>query len=134
MKAPFNTTFDTPDPYFVWLGKNNPQMIGRFMNYLSTFKDIGWLQGVDEFPFSELLAGTSDVAMVDVGGAVGDVTKILVKRFPEVQGRFVVQDLPHTIAHAQKDAGSKIEFMSHDFFTEQPVKGKHTRKDPKLRI
>lgn len=97
--------------------------MGRFMNYLSTFKDIGWLQGVNEFPFSELLTGSSDVALVDVGGAVGDVTRSLVKRFPDVQGRFVVQDLPHTIAHAPENTESKIELMGHDFFTEQPVKG-----------
>lgn len=49
----------------------------------------------------------------------------LAKRFPQL--RFVVQDLPKTVAdgpaHIPPDLAARIRFQAHDFFTEQPVHG-----------
>jgi hypothetical protein len=58
---------------------------------------------------------------VDVGGNVGHQTQRLIKAHPGLKGRVVVQDLPETVGAAPVVEG--IEFMAHDFFTAQPVKG-----------
>ncbi|KAL5046572.1 hypothetical protein BDW71DRAFT_197504 [Aspergillus fruticulosus] len=48
------------------------------------------------------------------------------RKWPDIPGRLILQDLPEVIEQAkwQNQATQKaIEPMSHDFFTEQPVKG-----------
>lgn len=64
---------------------------------------------------------SSPVFFVDVGGATGQKTITLKDSLSNVSGKFVVQDLPVYIKQAPKVDG--VEFMVHDFFTEQPIKG-----------
>ena len=61
------------------------------------------------------------VMFVDVGGGYGQKAISLKKSCPQLQGRFIVQDLPESIDSAPTVEG--IEMMAHDFFTEQPIKG-----------
>ncbi|KAF2185209.1 S-adenosyl-L-methionine-dependent methyltransferase [Zopfia rhizophila CBS 207.26] len=63
---------------------------------------------------------SSDVIFVDVGGGYGQKAIALKEAFPDLPGRIIVQDLPMSIERAPKVEG--IEFMVHDFFTEQPIK------------
>ena len=63
-----------------------------------------------------------NVFWVDVGGGYGQKTIAIKKAFPDIPGRFIVEDLPDTITNAPKVEG--IENVSHDFLTEQPIKGK----------
>jgi demethylsterigmatocystin 6-O-methyltransferase len=58
---------------------------------------------------------------LDVGGGYGQKAIALKNDFPDLPGKFIVQDLPTTIERAPKVEG--IEFAAHDFFTEQPIKG-----------
>ncbi|CEN60871.1 hypothetical protein ASPCAL07543 [Aspergillus calidoustus] len=44
------------------------------------------------------------------------------KRFPDLPGRVILQDLPSVIEGAQPSPAG-VESMGHDFFTPQPVKG-----------
>ncbi|KAL9600846.1 MAG: hypothetical protein Q9219_002888 [cf. Caloplaca sp. 3 TL-2023] len=61
--------------------------------------------------------------VVDVGGGHGSVSQALAKVTKDT--KFIVQDLPGTVAQAQKELpaefNGRIEFRAHDFFTEQPV-------------
>lgn len=63
--------------------------------------------------------------VVDLGGSHGFVCVALAQRWKNM--RFVVQDLPKTIASAPKlepdEIAARIVFQAHDFNTEQPVKG-----------
>jgi hypothetical protein len=61
--------------------------------------------------------------LVDVGGAGGSVCFEIAKKAPSV--KCIVQDLPFIIAmaHPPPDVASHLEYMPHDFFTPQPVKG-----------
>ena len=68
-------------------------------------------------------SGSDAVMMVDVGGGLGHQTVNLKKRFPKLRGRLVVQDLPNVLP-ASKDRVPGIEYMDHDFTTEQPIKGR----------
>jgi len=80
----------------------------------------------DLYPIKEKLSpgfnmSKESVMWVDVGGGYGQKTIALKKAAPELPGRFIVQDMPATIENAPKHGG--IEYQSHDFFTEQPIKG-----------
>ena len=65
------------------------------------------------------------VLLVDVGGSNGHDLEQFHKKHPDVPGRLVLQDLPDIIAQAKPSA--PIEATVHDFFTPQPVKGRHLR-------
>ncbi|KAL8838358.1 MAG: hypothetical protein Q9170_002165 [Blastenia crenularia] len=62
--------------------------------------------------------------VVDIGGGHGSVSQVLAKATKNI--KFVVQDLPGTVEQAKKeipsDMSGRIEFIAHDFFTEQPTK------------
>jgi len=53
-------------------------------------------QWFEHFPVMEKLSGEKkeDVLLVDVGGGVGHELISLKKRFPDLEGRLVVQDIP----------------------------------------
>ena len=61
--------------------------------------------------------------MVDVGGALGDVSADIARAHPHI--KCIVQDLPGVISQAEskvpKDIAARLEFMPHDFLTPQPV-------------
>jgi len=59
-----------------------------------------------------------------LGGGHGQKSIALKAAFPDIPGQIIVQDLPMSIERAPKVQG--IKFMVHDFFTEQPIKGKHS--------
>lgn len=65
--------------------------------------------------------------LVDVGGSHGVIATAIAKKFPQIS--CIVQDVPETIAQALSNPrisdptlGSRITFMAHDFFTDQPIK------------
>jgi hypothetical protein len=62
--------------------------------------------------------------IVDVGGNHGTVSQALVDRFPNL--RCIVQDRTEVVEEGclklAPELAAKVEFMAHDFFTEQPVK------------
>lgn len=59
---------------------------------------------------------------VNIGGGIGHQCAEFKDKYADVPGRVVLQDLAHSIAKAQSAPG--VENMIHDFFDEQPVKGK----------
>ena len=63
-------------------------------------------------------------SVVDLGGAEGHIAVAVAERFPSL--KIVVQDLPAVIQKVEdkvpKALASRVLFMQHDFFTEQPVK------------
>ncbi|KKY20674.1 putative sterigmatocystin 8-o-methyltransferase [Phaeomoniella chlamydospora] len=65
----------------------------------------------------------SDAAplLVDVGGGCGHDLAALSRRYPNLPGRLVLQDLPHVINDVP-NLDEMIEKMPYDFLTPQPVK------------
>lgn len=76
------------------------------------------------FP-SELIenakCGAEGVLFVDMGGNIGHQCADFKARYPNVEGRVVLQDLPYAIDMALKTDG--VENTVHDIFTPQTVKG-----------
>ncbi|KAL8811856.1 MAG: hypothetical protein Q9200_001471 [Gallowayella weberi] len=90
----------------------------------------GSLSWLDFYPFAEkVLGGVStdaeSVLVVDVGGGLGHGLVEIKERFPQSQGRLILQDLSKTIEQAGNGKGI-FEPMAHDFFTPQPVQGPRT--------
>ena len=76
------------------------------------------------FPFeTDNYVGTSEdkVLLVDVGGGKGDLIERFRRQRSDLAGRMIVQDLPKVIEGRPAIEG--VEFMVHDFFTPQPIKG-----------
>ena len=79
-----------------------------------------WL---DVFPFEQLAQDLDPQAVlfVDIGGGIGGQCAAIRAKFPHAPGRVVLQELPPAIQQATPMEG--VEFMVHDFWTEQPIKG-----------
>lgn len=111
---------NTQDNMFEWLGKN-PAQAERFHSAISTLvpsrRTSSFL--TQSFDWASLRNGT----VVDVGGAQGAVSILLAEAFPDLH--FVVQDLPQVLLGAREKVpphvAQRIEFVAHDFFTDQPV-------------
>lgn len=58
---------------------------------------------------------------VNIGGGIGHQCAEFKAQYPQVAGRVILQDLPHTIDRALQILG--VENMVHNFFEPQPVKG-----------
>jgi hypothetical protein len=112
------------EPLFATLGRD-PMRAKRFggaMNSLSNSEGYEVQYAIDNYEWAEIdeRAGT----VVDIGGSHGFVCVALAERFKKM--KFVVQDLPRTVGSAPKldgDVGRRVQFMAHDFYTTQPVKG-----------
>ena len=92
---------------------------------MSTFNE-GHKDWTEVYPVEERIGSDADtspdaVLMVDVGGGYGHQTVKLKRKFPNLPGRFVVQDL--LALPPEKTRVNDVEYMEHDFMTEQPVKG-----------
>ena len=81
------------------------------------------------YPFSRdtdgLRMDSDAVALVDIGGGFGQAIKKLREEYPNLKGRFILQDLPKTInqINVAKAMTQGFEPMVHDFFNPQVIKG-----------
>ncbi|MGI4813144.1 MAG: hypothetical protein ACRYGG_07390 [Janthinobacterium lividum] len=101
-----------------------PHMLADFNNFMGNTMGARkyW---VDWFPVQDcLLQGARDdtALVVDVGGGKGHDLQAFHEKFPQRQGRLVLQDLPSAL-EGITTLDPVIERAHYDFFTEQPVKG-----------
>jgi len=76
---------------------------------------------------SELAAAKdtdSKALIVDIGGGKGHDIALFAERFPTLPGELILQDLAQTFESGLVASRDKVTIMAHDFFTEQPIKGK----------
>ena len=102
----------------------HPQRAKQFagaMSFRATAKGDHVSHLLDGYPWAELGAGA--FTFVDVGGSHGPTSIALAKKLPNVT--CIVQDLPGTVAGCAvpPELKGRLQYMAHDFFTEQPVKG-----------
>ncbi|KAJ5960860.1 Winged helix-turn-helix transcription repressor DNA-binding [Penicillium vulpinum] len=108
--------------------QQEPITAKQFNNHMSVYAQ-GRFRWMDPgfYPVQEQLIdgvtiGEDDVLLVDVGGSFGHDLSDFRRKWPEVPGRLVLQDLPEVVVSV-KDLHPSIEVTGHDFFTEQPIKG-----------
>ena len=87
----------------------------------------------DFYPVRERLVGSfvhdkDAVLLVDVGGGLGhDLAEFKTKHVdinPGVRARLILQDKPDVIGQIKPETANGLELSGHDFFTEQPSRGK----------
>lgn len=103
-----------------------------FDDYMSVRRAPQMPQWFEKYPAERELGqglkeGAEAVLVVDVGGGKGHEMIKFRRRFPNLSGKVVIQDRPETIRNVDVSATENVDFMAHDFFTEQPIKGKSVR-------
>jgi hypothetical protein len=80
------------------------------------------------YPFDKMLTpgpvDENEIVLVDVGGGRGQALERILKAFPKLYGRCVLQDQTNVIEEA-RDAGLslRIDLQAASFFEPNPVKG-----------
>lgn len=65
---------------------------------------------------------------MDVAGGLGHQSEHVLKKYPELKGRILLQDRPEVVKGVADIGGiAGVKVMVHDFFEEQSVKGKCAR-------
>ena len=123
----FNYTLKTSMNMFEWL-QTQPESLAIFnasmkaANVLKTKEALNTLSRIlPPSISSDADRSHSEVLLVDIGGGKGDLLERLRKRRPDLKGRMILQDLPKVIEGRQSK--DDVEYMFHDFFTPQPIKG-----------
>ncbi|KAL4927968.1 sterigmatocystin 8-O-methyltransferase precursor [Aspergillus undulatus] len=132
--TPFQLSRGTQLSFFEWLGEN-PSRAKDFQQGMTASQQkarqnwVDWfdVEGVilNGFRKSQPDAG-NEILFVDVGGGQGQYLHAFNRRFPDVMGRRILQDLPHVISSVPTTPNMgepAIEVMAHDVFKPQPVKG-----------
>ncbi|KAE8371847.1 hypothetical protein BDV26DRAFT_116033 [Aspergillus bertholletiae] len=114
----FQKGLDTELAPYPWL-KQHPDMLKNFQAAMRLTRDAN---GVDKIPLDHSVSSGHDGAMfVDIGGNTGHQAAEVLSKHPELDGRVIVQDRGEVIKSAPEIKG--IQWMEHDFFATQPVKG-----------
>ena len=119
----FNIAEQTSDPFYQHLARDaeRSRRFGGGMRFMTqgSLYDIKHL--IDGYDWGAL--DRPGGCVVDVGGGHGGVSQALARATKHL--KFVVQDLEGTVAEGVKllppDLSGRVEFMAHDFFTQQPV-------------
>lgn len=120
--SPFNFALGSKQKYFEYMS-SKPYYQNAFDTVMAAPYRRDEESWFNFFPVEEKLRvnGPSEVLLVDVGGGRGKDLQAFHKRFPDLPGRLILQDLGHVTATA--DVTNEIENQAHSFFDEQPVKG-----------
>jgi hypothetical protein len=106
--------------------------MAHFHATMAATRDFGLYNAVDEVPWPEVIGQVHDkgVSLVDMGGADGSVLLQIRDKYPQLTGEFILQDLPDVIEKGKDKLDKRVKSMPHDFFSEQPIKGKTLGKNP----
>ncbi|EXF83960.1 major facilitator superfamily transporter [Colletotrichum fioriniae PJ7] len=124
--GPMQDVIGKDNNFFKHMMTNHPA--GEFQNHMAGYRQ-GRPSWMDDgfFPVSERLVKDADNSpeatfLVDIGGSIGHDLDEFCRKHPTAPGRHVLQDLEYVLSQIQK-VDPKIEPMSYDFHTEQPIKG-----------
>ena len=131
LPSAFQYAYNVKEDGFTWLC-HHPDVAARFDGLMEGFRQLNpyWYNW---FPVQERILDTCSLApdqplMVDIGGRVGQVLIDFKKRFPDIVGRLILEDLPVVIDGIRESPDLKaagIEAIGSDFLRDvQPVKGK----------
>lgn len=123
--TPFHRGHHTAKPIFDYYAQDT-NWLPHFNNSLAAVQEMNVYNAALEVPWPSILGqvASHDVALVDVGGANGHVLQQILNKYPQLPGRFVLQDLTQTVTRVPHDLSPRIEVIAHDFFTPQPIKGR----------
>ncbi|KAI0474676.1 S-adenosyl-L-methionine-dependent methyltransferase [Xylaria cf. heliscus] len=118
----FHDAWKTKQDPFTWFGEH-PEYHKYFNDYMAVRRgpETSWLT---IYAVNEHIKTTDSdpnrAIFVNIGGGVGHQCAQFKAAYPNVQGRIVLEDLPHVVADALPTEG--VENLAHNFFEAQPVK------------
>ncbi|KAI5464462.1 S-adenosyl-L-methionine-dependent methyltransferase [Mariannaea sp. PMI_226] len=126
--GPVQYGLKTDKPFFGFL-QENARLGSAFNNFMAGYAKARprW---VDFYPVKDRLGSLiepgnteSGPLLVDVGGGLGHELSGLHKKYPDLPGQLVLQDLPSVIeeANASGRLPGAIKAVAHDFFQPQPA-------------
>ncbi|CAF9943820.1 MAG: hypothetical protein ALECFALPRED_001439 [Alectoria fallacina] len=124
-EAPFTLVNEPGVGMFEFLTKHpeRARKFGGAMKWYGSFESWDLKHLVNGYSWD--LIDRPGALFVDVGGGQGAVPKALGPATRDL--KFVVQDMESTVADGERllpeELKGRVEFMRHDFFTEQPVRG-----------
>lgn len=117
----FQDAWNTKLHGFEWFA-DHPENLAYFNEFMASRRqpELSWLT---VYPLTEQAkdCDPSRPVYVNIGGGIGHQCAEFKEKFPNLPGRVILQDMPHSIAKALPTPG--VENMVHDFFTPQPIKG-----------
>lgn len=124
--------YNTDADMFSWI---QSQGYGSYFNdHMMGYHPTPWM-ATGRFPIQEQLIDGAHKShdapfWVDIGGCLGQDLLDLRRHYPSIPGKLILQDLPPVIEQVKKIQQTSFTAMEHDFFTEQPVKGKKGSNHP----
>jgi len=121
--APFQLAYNTKSHYFEWLSQNSEkqEVFNSVMTQAQQHRGADWFE---LYPIEEKLRVSPDqVLLVDIGGGVGHDITAFKKRFPDLPGQLIVQDLPQVIDTIKGPLPEGITAIGHNMFEQQPITG-----------
>jgi hypothetical protein len=114
-----------PNLFLEWVPQH-PEVLASFQQWMVAQRD-GHTNWLDFYPFEKHVVDNFDendpdgVLLVDMGGSMGQEILEIQRRYPQLPGCMVLQDLPSTIEKFTPSEG--MQAMVHEIFTPQPIKG-----------
>jgi hypothetical protein len=122
--GPWQFAQKTDKHYFDWLADH--QDLQNAFNVTMGLSRMGQVDWTEFYPVEEKLKveNPERIALVDVGGGVGHDVAAFQKKFPNLPGKLMFEDL-EIVVNAAKETPAGIVGVGHDFFKPQPdaVKG-----------
>lgn len=117
--------YNTGQDMFSWIQSQG--YITHFNDHMAGYRPSPWMS-TGRYPIEQRLIDGADKSLtapfwVDIGGCLGRDLSDLRRYCQHIPGRLILQDLPHVIRQVNK-MYLPFDAMEHDFFTEQPIKGK----------
>lgn len=126
----FQLAHNTKSSFFEFL-QQHPRLGSMFNNHMTSMRAglSGWMDHGFYPSEHHLLNGISEeedaVLLVDVGGGKGHDLQRICQQHPDIHNRLVLQDQANVIEDlGDTKLDSRITPMIHDFFQEQPIRGK----------
>ncbi|BCS18467.1 uncharacterized protein APUU_11296S [Aspergillus puulaauensis] len=123
--SPWQFAYNTNDHFWDWLQKNpdNQQAFNSVMTGAQEHRGEDWFEIYPVMEKLDVSQSPDRVLLVDIGGGVGQGLIAFKKRFSELPGDLVLQDLPQVIDDIQNPLPDGISATKHNFFDPQPVRG-----------
>lgn len=117
----FQDAWSTSLHAFAWFASHT-ENLNHFNNFMASRRqpELSWLT---VYPVEDKIGacGPDTAVYVNIGGGIGHQCAQFKEKYPQIPGRFILQDLPHSVARALPTIG--VENMAYDFFQPQPIQG-----------
>lgn len=124
--TPFQKAHNTNLTLFEWIVQR-PKQFDALQKVMTAMQGTEWTKGFDLIDTEARKLSThppqlsENAFFVDVGGGHGHQCIELGKKYPNLLGRLVLQDLPEALEKLAPINGVKVE--PYDFFQKQPITG-----------